>query len=95
MIYRITFLKQALKEWNKLSLPVKEQLHKKLKEVIVNPRIPKNKLSGMKDCYKIKIMSPSYRLVYQVIDKRLVIQVIAVGRRDKEEVYEISKDRLE
>lgn len=94
MTYKITFLKQALKEWNKLSVPIREQLYKKLQEVMVNPRIPKNKLSGMKDCYKLKIMSPSYRLVYRVVDERLVVQVVAVGKRDKDEVYAVSKERL-
>jgi mRNA interferase RelE/StbE len=94
MNYKITFLKQALKEWNKLSLPVREQLYKKLQEVRSNPRIPKGKLSGMQDCYKIKLMSSSYRLVYRVIDKRLVVQVVAIGKRDKEEAYELAKRRL-
>jgi mRNA interferase RelE/StbE len=34
------------------------------------------------DCYKIKITSPQYRLVYQVFDDRIVIEVICVAPRD-------------
>lgn len=94
MTYKITFLKQALKEWNKLSVPVREHFHKKLQEIRVSPRLPKNKLSGMQDCYKIKLMSPSYRLVYRVIDKRLVVQVVAIGKRDKCQAYDLAKDRI-
>jgi len=58
-----------------------------------NPRIISTALSGMKDCYKIKLRATGYRLVYRVFDDRLVIQVIVVGKRDKGEVYKKMKDR--
>ncbi|HAP3107826.1 TPA: type II toxin-antitoxin system mRNA interferase toxin, RelE/StbE family, partial [Escherichia coli] len=31
-----------------------------------------------------------YRLVYQVIDEKVVLLVIAVGRRESSEVYQIA-----
>lgn len=39
------------------------------------------------DRYKIKLRSVGYRLVYEVRDEMLVVLVIAVGRRDHNEVY--------
>ncbi len=33
-------------------------------------------------------------LVYKVIDTRLVVQVIAIGRRDQNTVYKLAHNRL-
>jgi len=40
----------------------------------------------MQDCYKIKLRSAGYRLVYQVRDGELVVSVIAVGKRERNHV---------
>jgi len=37
--------------------------------------------------YKIKLRASGYRLVYEVIDQEICVMVIAVGKRDKSEVY--------
>ena len=34
-----------------------------------------------------------YRLVYEVIERRLVVVVVAVGRRDHNEVYWVASKR--
>jgi mRNA interferase RelE/StbE len=43
--------------------------------------------------YKIKLRDVGYRLVYEVIDQRLVVVVIAIGRRDHDEAYQIAIKR--
>jgi mRNA interferase RelE/StbE len=48
----------------------------------------------MADCYKIKLRSAGYRLVYQIVEDRLVVIVIAVGKRERNAVYAIAKSRL-
>lgn len=55
---------RALKEWPKLGSTVREQLKKKLATILVNPRIEANRLLALPDCYKIKLRSSGYRLVY-------------------------------
>ncbi len=87
MAYFLDFDERALKEWRKLGSTVREQLKKKLVEVLESPRIEANKLRGMPDCYKIKLRSSGYRLVYQVIDEKVVVFVISVGKRERSEVY--------
>ncbi|EFB1519630.1 TPA: type II toxin-antitoxin system RelE/ParE family toxin [Escherichia coli] len=57
MAYFLDFDERALKEWRKLGSTVREQLKKKLVEVLESPRIEANKLRGMPDCYKIKLRS--------------------------------------
>jgi len=53
-----------------------------LEAILENPKIPKNKLRGSTDLYKVKLRSAGYRLVYHVIDERVVIIVIDVDKRD-------------
>ncbi len=64
MTWQLEFDQRALKEWRKLGPTVREQLKKKLAECLESPRIEANKLSGIPDCYKIKLKSSGYRLVY-------------------------------
>lgn len=94
-IYRLEFLPSATKEWDKLGASVREQLTKKLRERLAHPRIPAAKLSEMPDCYKIKLRSAGYRLVYRVDDGRIVVIVIAIGKRDGSEAYKTAAARLE
>jgi mRNA interferase RelE/StbE len=37
--------------------------------------------------YKIKLRSVGYRLVYEVRDSKLIVLVIAVGKRERNSVY--------
>ncbi|ATA25225.1 addiction module toxin RelE [Brenneria goodwinii] len=94
MSYKLEFEERALKEFKKLGAPVREQFTKKLKEVLQNPHVPANRLHGMADCYKIKLRSAGYRLVYQVIEHEIVVLVLAVSKRERSEVYKAAKDRL-
>ncbi len=93
MRYEVEFLETALKEWKRLDANTREQFRKKLKERSENPRVPSAKLHGAKDRYKIKLKSAGYRLVYEVEDGRVVVVVIAIGRRDRMEVYAAAAKR--
>jgi len=86
MAYFLDFDERALKEWRKLGSTVREQLKKKLAEVLESPRIEANKLRGMPGCYKIKL--------YQVIDEKVVVFVISVGKRERSEVYSEAVKRI-
>ena len=91
--YRLGFVRDAKKEWDKLDHSIRQQFTKKLNERLAHPRIASAKLSQMPDCYKIKLRSAGYRLVYRVDDERIIVVVIAIGRRDKNAVYEMAKGR--
>lgn len=94
MNYKLAFKEPAKKEWDKLDSTIKQQFKKRLIERLENPRIESARLSGMADCYKIKLRSAGYRLVYQVRDNEVLISVIAVGRRDRNHVYKQAVKRL-
>ena len=93
-IFDLEFLPSARKEWDKLDKSVRNQFAKKIAERLVAPRIASARLSGMADCYKIKLRSAGYRLVYRVEDKRVTVVVIAVGRRDRNTVYKAAAKRV-
>ena len=73
---------------------VRAPLKKKLAERLQAPRVPASALHGMADCYKIKLHSVGYRMIYRVDESEIFITVIATGRRDKNKVYRTAQDRL-
>jgi len=85
--YFLEFDERALKEWRKLGSTVRDQLKKKLAEILESPLVEANKLRGLPDCYKIKLKPSGYRLVYQVLDEKVVVYVVSVGKREGSEVY--------
>lgn len=93
MSYELEFLEEALAEWQQLDGSIKVQFKKKLAERLIEPRLPSAKISGHPDRYKIKLRSIGYRLVYEVQGGRLVVLVVAIGKRDKNAVYKVAERR--
>ncbi len=71
--YRLTFLRAADKEWKKLGDSIRGQFARKLRERLLNPRVPSAALREFQGCYKIKLQSVGYRLIYRVYDDRVVV----------------------
>lgn len=94
MRYKLRFHELAFAEWIKLDNSVREPLKKKLIERLENPRISAAALTGMPNCYKIKLLRVGYRLVYRVEDDIVFVTVIAVGKRDKLKTYTTAKSRI-
>lgn len=94
MTFRLVFKQDAQKEWRKLDSTIREQFKKKLKQRLASPRVESARLNGMKDCYKIKLRSAGYRLVYEVRDQEVVVSVVAVGKQERNEVYKTAIKRI-
>jgi mRNA interferase RelE/StbE len=94
-LYSLEFDPRAKKEFDRLGAPIRQQLQKKLAERLIEPRVPADRLAGLPDCYKIKLRSAGYRLIYRVEDAMVVVFVIAVGKRDgrKRDVYDDALQR--
>ena len=93
MSYELGFHPDALVEWRKLDATVREQFKNKLAERLQHPRVPSARLTGHKDRYKIKLRSVGYRLVYEVWDALLLVIVVAVGKRERNAVYQAAAKR--
>ena len=94
MTYRLLFKSEAKKEWDKLDSAIRTQFKKKLAERLEVPRVESVRLSGLRNCYKIKLRSAGCRLVYQVRDEKIVVSVIAVGKRERNAVYKAAVKRI-
>ena len=92
-LYALAIHADAESEWARLDATVKARFKTKLgKERLRTPRVPKDALHGLADCYKIKITTPQFRLAYHVDDARRVVTLLAVSSRD--DVYDLLVKRL-
>ena len=94
MTCSLEFDQRALKEWHKLGDTIRQQFKKKLAEILESPRIEANRLRELPDCYKVKLRSVGYRLMYQIIDQEVVVFVVVVDKRKNEAVYRKASERL-
>jgi mRNA interferase RelE/StbE len=93
MTYELAFLDDALKEWRRLDSVTRDQFKAKLSERLRNPKVPSARLHGAKERYKIKLRNAGFRLVYEVRDRELLVIVVAVGKRERNDVYRIADRR--
>lgn len=91
--YGLEFEPAARREWKKLGHNIRSQFTKKLAERLQGPRVQADALRGMPDHYKIKLRAAGYRLVYRVDDGTITVMVVAVGKRERSEVYEQAAKR--
>ena len=94
MTYELTFIKKSQKEWKRLNAPIREQFKKKLKKRLENPHVSHDKLSGFSNVYKIKLRSSGFRLAYEVVDEKVIVVVLSVGKREDNAVYGEIKKRM-
>ena len=94
LTYKLEFKKSALKEWQKLGATLQQQFKKKLIERLDHPHVLASKLSGADSLYKIKLRQSGYRLVYEVQDDVVIVTVLAVGKRERNEVYKNAIKRV-
>jgi mRNA interferase RelE/StbE len=92
MSFELAIHPLAESEWSRLDASVKQRFKQKLaKERLQTPRIAKDALHGLPDCYKIKITTPQFRLAYHVSDEAKLLTILAVSSRD--DVYELLSAR--
>ncbi len=87
MTYELKFVPSAKKEWDKLDNSIKQMFKKAIAKRLVNPYVPAAKLKNLPiECYKIKLRTIGYRLIYTIEGGELVLLVLTINRRDV--VYE-------
>jgi mRNA interferase RelE/StbE len=84
LAYRIEFTPKADKQFRALEKSTQMRLARRINALAENPR-PQGvkKLEGEKDFYRIR--AGDYRIVYQILDKRLLVLILRLGHRS--EVY--------
>jgi mRNA interferase RelE/StbE len=97
-MYNFEFHPEAKEELKKLNNGVQLLFTKKLKQVLNAPEIEINlgnknnlKLAGFK---KVYFNNKKHRIVYETIEDKVIIYIIAVGKRDDMEVYKKADSRI-
>lgn len=67
---------------------LQRQLSKKLKERCAHPRVEADAVREISNGYKIKLRASGIRLIYQVREQQLVILVLGIGKREREDAYQ-------
>jgi len=98
MNYKLELLAQADDDIDKFSNREKILIYKQFKKIINSPELGKilgNKngynLSG---CRKMYADNKKIRIVYRIIDDKIIIEVVAVGKRNDMEVYDKASKRV-
>lgn len=94
MRFRLVYLASAMREWEDLDPEIRKAFKGKLAERLEHTRVEQDRLSFMMDCYKIKLHSAGYRLVYQVRDTDFVVMIVAVVKRERKPVYRVASKRV-
>ena len=81
------FRPKAAKAFKKLDPALQKQVARKLSERRVNPKIPADSVREIPGAYKIKLRASGFRLIYLVRDAQLVILILSIGKREREEAY--------
>ena len=77
--YIIVLSKKAKKELDNLSDHIAEPVFKAIAVLEENPRPAGHKKLKGRNAYRIR--SGNYRIIYEIIDNKLIVLVVAVGHR--------------
>ena len=99
MVYKIEFLPDAEKDFDALGGSIRKEVAKKIDALADNPFLgkPLGKKYGvdLTGFYKLYVSKKKYRIVCRLIGKHIeVIEIVGIGKRDKEEVYKLVARRL-
>lgn len=98
MAYKVEFLPEAAREFDALDGSLKKIAAKQLDKLAERPELgePLGRRMGidLTGYRKIYFGKKNYRIVYEVRKQRLVILVIGIGKREREEIYREVSDRL-
>jgi mRNA interferase RelE/StbE len=99
MVYKIEFLPDAEKDFDALDGSIRKEVTKKIDALADNPFLgkPLGKKYGvdLTGFYKLYVSKKKYRIVCRLIGKHIeVIEIVGIGKRDKEEVYKLVARRL-
>ena len=99
MTYKVLFHPDAAKEVARLDNRVKLLVLKQIKKLSITPGLGSElgnrhgiNLSGYRKLYADK---KKIRIVYKIVDEKVLVQIIAIGKREGMEVYQKAATRLQ
>ena len=84
-MYSIELTRYAEKQYGKLNPMVRSRIRQRIEGLRKNPRPPGcRKMTGLESTWRIRV--GDYRVVYEILDKHLLVLVIKIGHR--RDIYE-------
>ena len=91
MSYQVFYRANVEKDLDAIPEPFQSTIRKAIKSLAEDPRPPGfKKLVNMGDIHRIRI--GKYRVAYLIVDRRLIVTVVAVAERGK--IYPLLKRRM-
>ncbi len=84
MAYSLNFSKQALKNLEKINEPYYSNIKQAIIDLSKNPRSQGYKKLKGRNGYRIRVAY--YRVIYDVFDNQLIVDIITLGHR--KDIYE-------
>jgi mRNA interferase RelE/StbE len=98
MTYKIILKSEADDDLDELSSREKLLVFKQFKKIVSSPELGKvlgNKAGyNLSGCRKMYADQKRIRIVYTILNNQIVIEVVAIGKRDELEVYKKASERL-
>jgi len=98
MHYKIVLKDEAEEELDELSDRERLLVFKQLKKISTSPelgiRLGNKAGYDLSGCRKMYVDKKRIRIVYTMMEEQIVIEVIAIGKRDEMEVYKKASERL-
>ena len=97
-MYSFSFHPEAQKELKKLNNSIQILFTKKLEKILNTPEIGvdlgnKNNLN-LSGFTKVYFNNKRNRIVYEIIENKIMIYIVAVGKRDDMDVYKKANSRI-
>ena len=98
MLYRVTLTADAADDFRRLDGSLKQLVAKQLKKLETSPLLGEhlgNKAGlDLTGYYKLYAAKKSVRIVYRIIAEEVIVEVVAIGKREDLAVYESALKRI-
>ncbi len=98
MSYKIVFKDEVKHDINKFDKSQKILILKQIQKIKSSPELGKllSNINGynLVGCRKMYVASKQIRVIYRIIDEKIIVEVVAVGKREDMEVYKKASQRL-
>lgn len=98
MRYRVTLTADAAEDFRRLDGSLKQPVAKQLKKLETSPLLGEhlgNKAGlDLTGYYKLYVAKKGMRIVYRIIEQEVIVEVVAIGKREELAVYQTSLKRV-
>ena len=93
-MYNIKYEAKVENDLKKIDQSLRIQIFKKIEKISINPEIWDNLTWNLVWYKKVYVNNKKIRIVYKIIDDKIEILIIVIGKRENEKVYKDAFKRI-